>query len=126
MLKFFNRGGKNRPITPKTNREISDDEIESSVSIANEDELEAFANEKKDDGQQAVLIGKNKNGDDVIEVPDSESENFYITYEDGKFYFRQNQFKNELLNGYDNPQDRLGGYDSLESIEKYQRNRNFL
>ena len=60
MLKFFNRGGKNRPITPKTNREISDDEIESSVSIANEDELEAFANEKKDDGQQAVLIGKNK------------------------------------------------------------------
>lgn len=47
-MKFFNRGGKDRPITPKTIRDVSDDEIEANVSIADEDDLEEFARQKSE------------------------------------------------------------------------------
>ncbi len=47
-MRFFNRGGKNKPITPKKVRDISDDDVnvDVKVNVDNADELEEFAREK--------------------------------------------------------------------------------
>ncbi len=115
-MRFFNKGGKDRPITPKTIRDISDDEIEANLTIADEDDLEEFAKEKSE-LYNAIAIGEKE----LVGFEDDGKPIYADITEPDEFNkFNNTSLENLTLDQRDRSRD-LGWYDNKK--EKWNKEK---